>query len=98
MGRYVTWPTVRPACSTGPRCPTTARGAPRPGSSGIERLRRTEKLGPARIGARLGIAASTVYRLLVRLGLNGILWLDRPSGRLIRRYERERPGELVPWT
>jgi len=31
----------------------------------------------------------------VRLGLNRLAWMDRPTGQLIRRYERDRPGELV---
>src|SRR5439155_18319541 len=39
--------------------------------------------------------ASTVHRILVRHGLNRLAWLDRPTGEPIRRYERERPGELV---
>ena len=62
---------------------------------GIERLRRREKLGPARIGARLGLPASTVYRVLRRLGLHRLAWLDRPTGRLIRRYEHAAPGDLL---
>ena len=61
----------------------------------IEQLRRQHKLGPVRIGARLGIPASTVRRVLVRRGLSRLAWLDRPTGRVIRRYERLRPGELV---
>lgn len=61
----------------------------------IEDLRRTLKLGPVRIGARLGVAASTVHRVLCRLGLNRLSWMDRPTGRVIRRYERDHPGELV---
>jgi transposase InsO family protein len=61
----------------------------------IAELRRTLKLGPARIGARLGVPASTVHRVLVRLGLNRLSWMDRPTGRVIRRYERATPGELV---
>jgi transposase InsO family protein len=61
----------------------------------IERLRRRLKLGPARIGFRIGLASSTVYRALCRLGLNRLAWLDRPSGVVIRRYEHARPGDLV---
>ena len=61
----------------------------------IARLRRGEKLGPVRIGYRLGLAASTVYAVLRRLGLHRLAWLDRPTGRVIRRYECARPGELV---
>ena len=61
----------------------------------IEELRCTLKLGPARIGHRLGVPASTVQRVLVRLGLNRLAWMDRPTGGVIRRYERDRPGDLV---
>ena len=61
----------------------------------IEQLRRELKLGPARIGYRLGVAPSTVYRVLRRLGLNRLCWLDRPTGRRIRRYERAAPGDLI---
>ncbi|MFD9355147.1 IS481 family transposase [Streptomyces sp. NPDC060031] len=58
-------------------------------------LRRTRKLGPVRIGPILGLPASTVHRILTRHGLNRLAWLDRPTGTVIRRYERERPGELI---
>jgi len=61
----------------------------------IERLRRTRKLGPARIGGILELAHSTVHRVLVRLGLNRLDWMDRPSGRVIRRIHTSHPGELV---
>ncbi|QSY51264.1 MULTISPECIES: IS481 family transposase [Streptomyces] len=58
-------------------------------------LRRSRKLGPARIGPILGLPASTVHRILTRHGLGRLAWLDRPTGEPIRRYERDRPGELV---
>jgi transposase InsO family protein len=58
-------------------------------------LRKRSKLGPARIGARLGVPASAVYAVLRRHGLHRLAWLDRPTGEAIRRYECERPGELV---
>jgi transposase InsO family protein len=61
----------------------------------IAELRQELKLGPARIAARLGLATSTVHRVLCRLGLNRLAWLDRPTGRVIRRIETSRPGELV---
>jgi transposase-like protein len=61
----------------------------------IAELRRELKLGPVRLGARLGVAPSTVHRVLVRLGLNRLAWIDRPTGEVIRRYERDVPGELV---
>jgi transposase InsO family protein len=61
----------------------------------VERLRRRERLGPLRIAQRLGLATSTVYRVLCRLGLRHLRWLDRPTGEVIRRYEHPRPGDLL---
>lgn len=74
------------------RSPTqTPRGVERQ----IERLRRSRKLGPARIAPLVGRPPSTVHRVLCRLGLNRLAWMDRPTGRVIRRIEHSRPGELV---
>lgn len=61
----------------------------------IAELRSALKLGPLRIGYRLGVPASTVHRVLVRLGINRLSRMDRPTGLVIRRYERDRPGSLV---
>jgi transposase InsO family protein len=61
----------------------------------IEALRRRTKLGPVRIAIRLHMPASTVHRVLVRRQLNRLSWMDRPTGRVIRRYEHEQPGDLV---
>ncbi|WP_030694716.1 helix-turn-helix domain-containing protein, partial [Streptomyces globisporus] len=58
-------------------------------------LRQSRKLGPARIGPILGLPASTVHRILTRHRLNRLSFIDRPTGVVIRRYERERPGELI---
>ena len=58
-------------------------------------LRASRKLGPARIGPLVGLAPSTVHAVLTRHGMHRLAWLDRPTGQLIRRYERARPGELV---
>jgi transposase InsO family protein len=51
--------------------------------------------GPARIGFLLGVHPSTVHRVLSRYGLARLSWLDRATGRLIRRYEHAVPGDLV---
>lgn len=60
----------------------------------IRELRLTRRLGPHRIGYALGIARSTVYAVLRRLGLNRLWAIDRPTRRVVR-YQRERAGELV---
>ena len=61
----------------------------------ICRLRRSTKRGPAYLSARTGVPASTVWRVLRRHGLNRLDRLDRPTGRVVRRYEKAAPGELV---
>jgi transposase InsO family protein len=61
----------------------------------IVSLRRNRKLGPARIAGRLELNPSTVHRVLVRHGINRLAWMDRPSGRVIRRIETHHCGELV---
>ncbi|WP_329440639.1 IS481 family transposase [Streptomyces sp. NBC_01426] len=58
-------------------------------------LRRARKLGPARIGPVLGLPASTVHRILTRHGMHRLAFMDRPTGTVIRRYERDHPGELI---
>lgn len=44
---------------------------------------------------RLGVPASRAHRVLVRLGLNRLSWIDRPTGRVIRRLPTSRPGERL---
>lgn len=61
----------------------------------ICRPRRSKRLGPVRLGARVGVPASTVHRVLVRHGLNRLAWIDRPTGQRVRRYGKAHPGELV---
>lgn len=74
------------------RCPhqTPARVERR-----IVALRQSRKLGPARLSGVVGVPASTVHRVLVRHGVNRLRWMDRPTGRVIRRIETDRCGELV---
>jgi transposase InsO family protein len=79
--------------------PSVARSCPHrtpvEAEAQIVELRQTLKLGPVRIGARLGVPPSTVHRVLCRRKLNRLAWLDRPTGRVIRRIHTDRPGELV---
>ncbi len=76
-----------------------ARRLPGKTSPQLERqvlaLRAGRKLGPARIAPLVGLAPSTVHAVLRRHGQHRLAWLDRPTGVLVRRYERARPGELI---
>ncbi|MFI0983604.1 IS481 family transposase [Streptomyces sp. NPDC021093] len=74
---------------------TTPHRTPADMEARVCRLRTDRKLGPARIGPVLGLPASTVHRVLTRHRLNRLSWTDRPTGAVIRRYEREHPGELI---
>jgi len=57
--------------------------------------RQSFKLGPARIGYRLGVPSSTVWKVLHRHGLNRLAFMDRVTGQPVRRYEKTTPGELI---
>ncbi|MFI5857338.1 IS481 family transposase [Streptomyces parvulus] len=61
----------------------------------IIKVRLTRRWGPARIAGLLDLSASTVHRVLTRFGLARLSHTDRATGAVIRRYERNRPGELV---
>src|ERR1700722_17640618 len=73
-------------------CPhqTTARIERR-----IVALRQSRKLGPARLAGIVDVPASTVHRVLVRHQINRLRWMDRPTGRVIRRIETDHCGELI---
>jgi transposase-like protein len=71
------------------------RLTPAPTVRKIVHLRTTRRWGPAGIAARLGLAASTVHRVLVRVGRNRLAWTDRATGQPVRRYEHPHPGALV---
>jgi transposase InsO family protein len=79
-----------------PSCPHHhPRRTPTQLEAQVVALRRSRKLGPARIAPLVGLPASTVYRVLCRHQLNRLAWMDRPTGQPVRRYERAQPGELV---
>ncbi|NEB07279.1 IS481 family transposase, partial [Streptomyces sp. SID13726] len=61
----------------------------------IIKVRVLRRWGPARIAYLLGLNPATVHRVLTRYRLARLTHLDRATGRVIRRYEREKPGELV---
>jgi len=60
----------------------------------IERARRRRRWGPLRLQWLLGIARSTIYAVLRRLGLSRRRDLD-PAPPPTRRYERPTPGDLI---
>ena len=61
----------------------------------IVHLRWKHRLGPVPIAAKLDMPASTVHAVLIRCRLNRLSHIDRVTGEPARRYERERPGELI---
>lgn len=61
----------------------------------IIKVRVIRRWGPARIAYLLGLNVSTVHRVLTRYGLAKLRWLDRPTGRVIRRMESAACGDLV---
>jgi transposase InsO family protein len=75
------------------------RSCPHQTPSRVERrviaLRQSRRIGPARLAGIVGVPPATVYRILVRHGVNRLRWMDRTTGRAIRRIETSRPGELV---
>lgn len=58
-------------------------------------LRRTKRWGPHRIAYALEMPRSTVERVLRRRGLSRLDAIDPPTKRIVRRYERATPGELL---
>jgi transposase InsO family protein len=62
----------------------------------VLRLRRKRRWGADRIAFEVGLAASTVQRILHAAGCPRLDRGDRATDRTpVRRYQRERPGELV---
>jgi transposase InsO family protein len=58
-------------------------------------LRRARRWGAAHIGAEMAMAASTVQRVLAAAGMSRLDRGDRATAEPARRYQRDRPGELV---
>ncbi|MHC8506858.1 IS481 family transposase [Pseudonocardia artemisiae] len=74
------------------RSPNTT---PEPVKRRIVHLRLKHRLGPVEIAAKVGVAASTAHRVLVRCRINRLSRLDRASGEPVRRYEHPRPGDML---
>jgi transposase InsO family protein len=61
----------------------------------VLRLRRRHRWGAEHIAHELGLAASTVAAILRSVGLSRLDRGDRATREPVRRYQRERPGELI---
>ena len=68
---------------------------PQPVVRKIVHLRWKHRLGPVQIADRVGLAPSTVHKVLVRCRLNRLTHVDRATGEPIRRYEHDHPGSLI---
>ena len=79
--------------SSRPHC--SPRRTPTRTERRIIKVRVLRRWGPARIGYLLGIHPSTVHRVLTRYRLAKLQWLDRATGRAIRRMESVRCGDMV---
>jgi transposase InsO family protein len=75
------------------------RSCPRRLDPKVERrlveLRRTRRVGPARLTGETGVPASTLHRVFQRNGISRLSDLDPTTGRVIRRIETARAGEIV---
>lgn len=74
------------------RCPTKT-------PANVERrmveLRRRHQVSAARLADRAGVPPSTLHAIWSRHGVSRLSDLERRTGRVIRRIETSRPGELV---
>ncbi|WP_155543370.1 IS481 family transposase [Amycolatopsis camponoti] len=61
----------------------------------IIKVRVLRRWGPARIAFLLGLNPATVHRVLSRYRLARLTYLDRATGRVVRRYEHDAPGDLI---
>ena len=74
------------------RCPTRT---PARLERRVVDLRRRHQVGPARLAPMAKMPASTLHRVLQRHGVSRLADLERRNGRVVRRIETCRPGELV---
>ena len=81
--------------SSRPKC--SPNRTPRACRRRVVRLRKRRRWGAERIGLEVGLAASTVQVILRDAGLGRLDRGDRATASKVapRRYQRERPGELV---
>jgi transposase InsO family protein len=61
----------------------------------IVHARWKRKVGPVQIAGIVGVPASTVHAVLRRCGISRLSQVDRVTGEPVRRYEKDRPGEML---
>jgi transposase InsO family protein len=71
------------------------RLSPKPVVRKIVHLRWKQRLGQLEIAARVGLAASTVHKVLARCGISRLSHVDRATGEPVRRYEHPHPGSMI---
>ena len=86
-GEPMTRPLEPAARDAGQDCPATTKR--------IVSLRLRKRLGPVQLAAHVGVAPSTVHRVLVRCRLNRLAHVDRATGEPVRRYEHDHPGSML---
>jgi transposase InsO family protein len=74
------------------RCPTKT---PAKVERRVVELRRRHQVSAARLAGRAGLSASTLHAVWARHGVSRLSDLERRTGRVVRRIETSRPGELV---
>jgi transposase InsO family protein len=74
------------------RCPTKT---PAKLERRVVSLRRRHQVSAARLSDRAGVPASTLHVIWARHGVSRLSDLERRTGRVVRRIETSRPGELV---
>ena len=74
---------------------TSPKATPAVKQTEVIELRKQRRRGAAWIGHEVGLAASTVQKILRRAGLGHLRYGDRATQVPPMRYVRERPGELV---
>jgi transposase InsO family protein len=71
------------------------RKTPAPVVRKIVHLRWKQRLGPVPIAHQVGLAPSTVHKVLARCKISRLSHVDRVTGEPVRRYEHAYPGSLI---
>lgn len=74
---------------------SSPNATPEPCRRRIIELRKQRRWGAAHIGHEVGLAGSTVQKILTAEGLGRLDSGDRATAEPVVRYQRDRPGELV---